>query len=222
MPEQRRPILRDDAEARRARSTAILQREQVPINPGLPVIESQTEVRLPSTEEVAMRAAATLVVALKAEGVPADALESVVRAYGLTSWLSPEERKFLAEARPSQRERDTHLWRYEASNVLLWSLGYVPTLDAPREQCDPGKLVALLKGRSRAQFVAAARLRSPAEILDQADLIYRYRWALVDAGINGRTPPAGLSNDVAMERHQALNWLLYHSDTAWDDITLDT
>jgi Domain of unknown function (DUF4272) len=70
--------------------------------------------------------------------------------------------------------------------------------------------------------VGRAVLRSKSEILDQADLIYRYRWALVDARYKGREPPAGLNPDVAMERHQVFNWLIEHSKTAWDDISLDT
>lgn len=196
--------------------------QHVPVNDWLPVIESETEVKLPSDEEVAMRAAATLVVALKGEGLDQGNVDTIVRDYDLSKWLSPKEAAFIANPAPSRSERDVQVWRYEAANALLWSLGLVDRLDAPKGGCDPRALAALLKNNTRAQFLARAKLRAPAEILDQADLIYRYRWALVDARINGRPPPAGLSDDVAMERHQALNWLVRHAEDAWDDISLDT
>src|SRR3954453_20468780 len=63
--DQRYPGLPADALRRRARSMARLRAEGVPLNEWLPVVESEAELRLPPTEEVAMRAAATLAVALK-------------------------------------------------------------------------------------------------------------------------------------------------------------
>ena len=69
---------------------------------------------------------------------------------------------------------------------------------------------------------AKARLRPQAEILDAADLIYRYNWAATDARINGRSAPAGLDGSVIYERHYALNWLIGYLDLPWDDISTDT
>lgn len=211
-----------DAEARRNRSNAILRGQGVPILASLPVIESEREVILPSQEEVTMRAVATLVVALKGEGLEQNDIDRLVARYDLTKWLSPDEAAFIADPRPSERDRLVHSWRYEAANTLLWTLSLVEHLGPPRSPCDPAALASLLKKYSRSELLAKAKLRPTAEILDEADLIYRYRWALVDAGDNKRPPPAGLSDDVAMERHQALNWIIYHAEQPWDEITLDT
>jgi hypothetical protein len=60
------------------------------------------------------------------------------------------------------------------------------------------------------------------QILDQADLIYRYHWAVVDARVKGKQPPAGLDPGIVYERHYALNWLIRYSDQEWDDISTDT
>ena len=60
------------------------------------------------------------------------------------------------------------------------------------------------------------------EILDEADLIYRYNWVCVDSRVNDKTPPAGLNGGVAYERHRALNWLICYLDLAWDDVRTDT
>jgi Domain of unknown function (DUF4272) len=47
--------------------------------------------------------------------------------------------------------------------------------------------------RPTAQFVADAKLRSLEQVLDEADLIYRYDWAVVDARVNHKPSPADLS-----------------------------
>ena len=220
--EQRFSNLPKDSLDRRARSNARLRAEGVPVNDWLPAIESEQDLRLLSTEEVAMRAAATMIVALKGHGMPQDKVDAVVRDYELSNWFSPHEAAFVADPNPSESESQVQTWRYEAANALLWSLGYVDRLDTPRELCDPAAIAPFILEQSRAQFLAGAKLRSKTEILDQADLTYRYRWALVDARMKGHLAPAGLSDDVAMERHQVFNWLMEHADTPWDEISLDT
>ena len=42
-----------------------------------------------------------------------------------------------------------------------------------------------------------AKLRSAKELLDEADLIYRYDWSCVDARINGAPPPVDRSGRSA-------------------------
>jgi hypothetical protein len=53
-------------------------------------------------------------------------------------------------------------------------------------------------------------------------MIYRYHWATVEAHMREQPMPAGLDNDVIMERHTALNWLIGYMDQPWDDVTTDT
>ena len=220
--EQRYPNLPKDAVARRARSNAVMETQGVPVNKWLPVIESEARVKQRPAEEILMRTIATLAVALKGEGLEQTEIDRIVRDYGLASALTPKEKAFIAEPAPNDKDKVSFSWRYEAENTLLWSLGLVDDLGPPREQCDPKTLVVLLRDNSREQLLAKVKPRPMPAILDQADLIYRYRWALDDARINGKDAPAGLNDDVAMERHQALNWLIRYEGQAWDDITLDT
>jgi hypothetical protein len=218
----RLPEVPADSLDRKRRSDARLRGEGVPVNLWLPVIESEADTALPSVEEVAMRGVAALVVAARASGMPQEQVNALVREYRLDDWFSPDERAFMAQAEPPAEERGIRRWRFEAANVLFWALGFVGHLGAPTAQCDPRALVALVQGQSRAALLAAARPRPVAEVLDEADLIYRYRWALVDARIKDAAAPAGLDDDVAMERHHAFNWLVQHADTDWDDISFDT
>lgn len=76
--------------------------------------------------------------------------------------------------------------------------------------------------RSVEQFRSDAVLRPVSQILDEADLIYRYHWAVVDARVNSKDTPAGLEGGVVYERHYSLNWLIGYMDQEWDEITTDT
>ncbi len=220
--EERYPDLPQSDVQRRSRSVAVMRAEGVPVNEWLPILALEEEVDLPSTEQVAMRAAAVLVVALKGHGMPQERVDNVSRDYGLAGWFSPNEAKFIRDPRPTVRERQIQTWRYEAAKALLWTLGFVDRLDGPRTLADPEELASFVLDHTREQFLVDATFRSKSEVLDQADLIYRYRWALVDARLQGLGSPAGLNADVAMERHQAFNWLIEHAEAGWDDISLDT
>ena len=211
-----------EAIQRKLRSETVLHGEGVPINRSLPVIESETDTKRRSKEEVAYRALALLVVAVKGEGLEQYIVEKLVREYGLDSHITPKERAFLTNTSPSRHERIQFTWRYEAAWTLLWALGYVEKLDKPVTICDVPRAVTFMKERKAKQFVADAKLRPFSQILDEADRIYRYHWAVVDARINQRSPPAGLEPGVTLERHYALNWLIGYMNQEWDDISTDT
>lgn len=111
---------------------------------------------------------------------------------------------------------------YEAYWVLLWALGYVNELSYPDTICDVPFAVSTLAEKSAQEFLQDANLRSHAEILDQADLMYRYNWAVKNNWIAGLAPPANLDGSIVQERHHTLNWLVGYSDDDWDHISTDT
>ncbi|HEY4283649.1 MAG TPA: DUF4272 domain-containing protein [Chthoniobacterales bacterium] len=211
-----------EALQRRARSEKVLAAEQVPINKGLPVIETEQEAKRRGKEEIAYRTLALLTVSIKGMGEEHSTIQRVVKDYGLAPYFSPKERAFIANPTPTLHERAPFSWRFESAWVLLWAMGYVGKLDKPTIPCDPADAVAFMRKRKPTQFIADAKLRPLSEILDQADRIYRYHWAVVDARINGKPTPAMLNPDVTMERHYALNWLIGYSDEEWDDVSTDT
>jgi len=93
----------------------------------------------------------------------------------------------------------------------------------PRPGADAGpKAVGVIVNLGRDRFVAQAALRPAGELLDAADLIYRYHWATREAELRGREPPAGLDPGVVMERHYALNWLIGYLGLDWDEVSTDT
>lgn len=211
-----------DAIARKERSMAQLRSEGVPVIEHLPAIESETDALRRDVETVAYRTMALLVVAVKGEGIEQSVIDDVITEYGLAPHFTPKEKAFLGDTAPPYQDRVQFTWRYEAACALLWALGYLPELGKPTAICDVANAVTTMRQRSAEQFIAEANLRPLPEILDQADLIYRYHWAVRDARINGRPVPAGLEPGVTLERHHALNWLIGYMDDAWDDVSTDT
>ena len=210
------------SEKRKARSEIILNKFKVPINKYLPYIEDEGEALVRNKEEVAKRAMALLVVAVKAEGLEQEIVDQLIQGYDLKNVLSPDEVKFISDKSTSQHEKTQFIWRYEAAWVLLWALGYVDELSYPNAICDVPAAITFLQQRTKEQFIADSNLRSISKILDEADLIYRYHWAVVDARINGKPSPSGIDSSVVLERHYTLNWLIGYMDQEWDDISTDT
>ena len=212
----------EEAEERRSRSVAILKKESVPVLDNLPLIETGAESTRRTTEQVATRAMALCIVAVKGEGIEQKFINDLVEKYKLAAAFTPEEKKFIDNPTPTEKERIQFAWQYECYRVMLWALNYVDTLERPDKICDVKLAVSFLRDNGREGFLKNAKLRPQKEILDAADLIYRYHWATVDARINGEDAPSGLDGGVVMERHYALNWLMGYMDQAWDDISTDT
>jgi hypothetical protein len=214
--------------ARRARSIEILKGEGVPFTEHLPAIEDEFESTRRTTEDVAKRAIALCLVAIKGEGVEESFWKAQIEQFGEPSGFpgdfTPKELAFIHNMTPSRRDLAQFSWRYECFWVMLWALGFVGKLGRPDQQCKVSIAYSFLKSRGREGFFKDAKLRSQAEILDEADLIYRYHWAVVDARINRREIPPWLAAGagVVMERHYSLNWLVGYMDQAWDDVTTDT
>ncbi|MEM7036260.1 MAG: DUF4272 domain-containing protein [Bacteroidota bacterium] len=212
-----------EAVARKARNLELLDELGVPVHQNWHPIEATAEARLRTEAEVADRALALVLVALKGEGLEQAIVERIAADFEIMPHLSPAEAAFIADPAPDQQHRVNFAWRYEALWTLLWALGFVDVLAYPGAICDVQ--TAVLKVRdagSRAAFHEAAQLRETAEILDQADLIFRLNWACVDARLRGEDAPAELEKGVVYERHYTLNWLRSHLDADWDHVRTDT
>lgn len=95
-------------------------------------------------------------------------------------------------------------------------------LAKPSQICDVEFAARTMAERTTSQFIEDSELRPIADILDQADLIYRYHWAVRNALTRGQQVPAALDPGVTEERHHALNWLIGYGKQAWDNVTTNT
>ena len=164
-----------------------------------------------------------MAVAGKGERAPAALVSRFVTDFRVRPKLTALERAFMDDPHPPERDFMQFSWRYEALRVLLWSLGYLPALPRPEGPDDPSALGSIVLGATEAAFRERARLRSPSDLLDLSDLLYRYHWAVRDARLRGNDPPAGLHPGVVLEWDHSSRWLVgYDDQEEWDEISCDT
>lgn len=212
-----------EAWERKARSIAFLKAQGVPTLDTLPMIEDSASSKIRSPKIIAERLVACTITAVGGETGDKAFVAQLIREFGAEKLLTPEEKLFVTRKMSSQQDRVQFSWRYERSWVLLWALGYIERLDYPPSICDVPKLAGLLHGKSVEQIIREAKPRSAREILDEADLIYRLNWAVVDERVNKSAEvPEKVEKGVVEERHAALNWLIGYMDQEWDDISTDT
>ncbi len=209
-----------EAAARKRRSLEILKAEGVPFIAHLPVIETEPESHRRAVDEVSVRAMALMVVAANGEGAPPEMPKQITEAFSLSDAFTPEEKTFLDDPSPSQDLCNQYSFRYEANWALMWSLGFIESLDRPDHMCDVAVTIPIMQTNGREGMIAKAALRPQHEILDATDLIYRYHWAVRDAFIHGSEIPTDLHPGVVQQRHHALNWLI--SNLRWDDVDTPT
>jgi hypothetical protein len=212
--------LYQDQIMRKAWAEDVLTEQGIPINKHLPCIEDGLQVRLRSEQEVADRLLALTIVAVKGEGLEQEHVDGIIEDRNARGLFTPAERAFIDDPAPSEHDRIQFAWRYESAWTLFWALNFTEgPLPFPGTICDVPLLVETVRDTSD---LAKNGLHSANNILNEADLIYRYHWAVRQASIDGEFAPGGLDGGVVMERHKALNWLICYCDDDWDDVTTDT
>lgn len=217
-------------EARKERSNKFLAEQGVPVNIHLPAIVGDEDVSIRSKNELIDRLLALTYVCVYGELTrdesvkeARDGLSWFAERYGVFDFLSPAENAFVSSDAPEEQTIIDMVWRYECLWVAAWALGFIPELSYPETICDVAQLTGIVADfKSRDEILTKSKMRSAKEILDEADLIYRYDWACIDAMLKEQPAPAGLNGEVVLERHRMLNWLISYDDAAWDDVRTDT
>lgn len=208
---------------RKEQSIEILKQNNIPYIDWLPVIESAEEVQPRSAERIAKRAISCLWMIQVACDIDNGRYDHEIKYYVINVLTKmqaldalTEKEKAILHEEVSQQDVINMIWKYEAYWVLLWALGIVEELNYPENivDCDFA-IQAVVSVSTFEEFMTKVRLREIEEILDQADLIYRYDWACVNARLKQEQAPAQLNSSVVVERHGALNWLI-HSEDDWD------
>jgi hypothetical protein len=216
-------VVSAEALKRKNRSIKFLREKNVPIMDELPVIEDSKSSKIRTPKQISERIVGCMICAVGGETGDKQLTAQLVDEYSAKGFLTAAEKKFLSSGIDERQQRVQFSWRYERVWVLLWALGYIDRLDYPPSICDMPKLVGLIKGKSAEQLAREAKPRGQMEILDEADLIYRLNWAVVDERVNKRVAvPKDVEKGVIEERHAALNWLIGYLNQEWDEITTDT
>lgn len=206
---------------RKKRSQEVVKALGLPWLETLPVVEDETEVAPRTREEVVSRCLATALCAVKGETNDQKLVDGVVTTFAARSFFSPKELTFIRDPKTSERERTNFSWRYECVHVFLWALAYLPELKPPHAIAEVATEMAIIRDKGPAGFTRDAKPRPLSEILDQADLYYRLHWAVIELRLKG-THNAKANEEIIVERHRALNWLIRYMGQEWDDVTTDT
>ena len=219
------------AEERKQQSIALLKEQGVPYIEHLPVIETADNVRLRSAEEIARRAICCLITIQLACDIQNQQdvedsrlfMTGLLDRFGVRLFLTEKE-KAIFDGTSTEQDWVNMVWKYEAYWPLIWALGLVDSLAFPDQICDCQKAIEVVSTKATFdEFMKDVQLRPIDDILDEADLIFRYDWACVDARIKGEPAPAGLNSEVVYERHWGLNWLIdADGQNDWDLVSCNT
>ncbi len=210
----------ESARQRKDRTMKLMADKKLKPLAGLPTIIADEQVQLRDANEVARRAICLCALAAESEADSDFDATAFLKKHGLFNSLSPMEVAFLKNKKRTAQENSSMTWRYEALHVLLWSLGQVDEVGFPDTQSD-AKILLKLALDDPQKLLAAPKLRSTAELLDQADVLYRCMWICRDARGQSK-PPGGLSTSIVYERLYAINWLVRHGNAEWDNVQTDS
>ncbi|WP_211463530.1 DUF4272 domain-containing protein [Collimonas silvisoli] len=208
------------AAARKTRSEAHLAHAKLPIDPTLPPLSPELSALARTPEEIAARAICLCICAARAEGLEQQVAVSLTHDLGVAQHLRPRESDFLnAQADPGIEGR-LFQWGYEACWVLLWVLGRIERLDDPVAMCDPQRVAAIITtAKSIERLIGTCR--SDGDILDAADLTWRFLGICRQAVPSYQNAPGGVICQVVAQRQYAFQWLLDPARQPWEDIVVD-
>jgi hypothetical protein len=189
----------------------------VSISPAVPLLDVGVQLR--NKDDIANRLFCLNAVAAVSYGFDRSQAIEWLRQEQLDSLLTKSEFRFLNHGDGDVTSYQTQV---EGMWALAWALCLVPELDFWKD-CDD-RFVALLPNLKKhercIEWRRRSQLRSTEDIVAALDLSYCLHWAVREAELSGKYPPAGIKAYVVVERRRALEWLL--GDEPWDSVSLDT
>lgn len=187
--------------------------------------EKQIIEEIRSAEDVAYRALILFCITGLAAGADRSEIATWLSEHDLWGKLAPSEAGFIDTPSPTHQQLINASWLSERLVMIIWALGKLRELPAPDEQCDLSVFQDLLPPFADVgvhEFIATARLRSPAELIAMADETMGLHWEARDAQINGHPTARDVDLEIIQERHHAINWVIGYGALDWDDVTTDT
>ncbi|MFJ7736934.1 DUF4272 domain-containing protein [Lysinibacillus sp. NPDC097287] len=224
-------VTSEEGEQRKNKTIVYLNEKGISFINSLPQLPPLAHYQFRTQEDIARRAVALLIVIQYACDVvqggdiheSKDFFMNMLQRYGVDEYLTNKERDFFHTEEPNRQEAVDISWQYEAYWVLIWALGLVDTLDFPDDVCDCEYAIKVVSScESFEHFYVKTSMRNKAEIMDEADKIYRLHWACVNSRIHEQEAPAGMNESIIIERRRGLFWMMGHLDEEWDHISMDT
>ena len=196
-------------EIRKELSELTLHKRGIRLNLQLPTIESEDEIHLRSSHEVMQRMLALADICAYPQHLAA----------GTKPAYSQNEQALLDGNADEQSTLKLQTASRHALCFLMWAAGLQSKPGMPDQHCGQPDLNKI----PRQNDTAAIQLRSKTEILDWADLLYRFHWAVRHAHLQNRPVPGRLDAGAVEAWHRAVNWLICYEDEAdWDKVSTET
>jgi len=170
-------------------------------------------------EHVVRRFIALTILVSNAEGLESHVALDLAGHFHITNEYTVDERKFIENPNKEPNSSRLFQWQYERAWVLLWALGFIDDLGSAAKPCDgrvPGEILRQL-GTTGA-ILEESKLRAKEEILDLADLYYRFNEIRKHYYERGKEIPASLEPAVVYERHFGLSWLIGFGQKEWEEL----
>jgi hypothetical protein len=205
-------------EEAKAASHEFLVRHGIQVNDFLPQIESPSDLRARSAEEIARRCMVLCHVIGIGFGGDSRQLKAALEEFDLWQYASPTEQDLLNRTEHTDQEKIDAIWLTECVQSLAWCLGLVE-LDHFRQSDDELASNFPEPFTDPRNFIAESTKRPFNEIYQQLDLHYRLHWAARNARLKGT--PCPVSEEWIEERRKGLEWAI-NADTEWDEVPLST
>jgi hypothetical protein len=187
-----------------------------------PAVEDYTKRYPRSARQIAVRTVILQGVVAVACKVDAGPIVEWFHEQRIWRSVTPQERAFLQNRKPTRQQRGTFHWHQEAEWTLLWVIGKVESLGLPTRCCDTRRLVDEIipdLGSDIAGFVSSAELRPPGVLLAEDDRTYNLWCQAHAANRKGQPLPEDLNWGVLYERRYAFEWL--DGVEPWDEVSCD-
>ncbi len=217
-----------NAQQIKQKSIEQLQEEGIRYIEHLPALFDVEEVQMRTTEEIAKRFIAAILVTTmcfeiqngtKDENM--EWLENMFKKFSIQTDDLTEKEKNILYGEPTGQDLVNGTWKYEAEWILFWALGFSDEIGFPDSIAPTNSMIQFLASCKNLQEVIwKAKIRNKEEILQMADLFYRYHWVVTDYRVNGQEIGRDMNTGVVMERRAGLWWLIFSHDkeiSDWDN-----
>ena len=211
-------------ELRKELSELMLHKRGIRINLQLPLIESEDEIHLRSSDDVSQRLIALCLMHQFVQSEQRQAVIDLIESAQLQACFSPEERSYLFSGAEMSEETSTIYQQAQALYFLLWA-GGLEDIGMPDGKQQESVVEQLWRqvNTDATLLQKTIKLRSKTLLLDWADLLYRLHWAVRHAQITGKPTPGRLDAHAVHAWHQAANWMIQYDDEHdWDKVSTET
>ena len=210
-------IFDEDDNNRITKNMNLLKEKNIPYIEHMKAIPFNSCTNLRSKEEIINRMLADYAVATCAlyslEGkvnIIPSVLNQMDEKLNLKSVISPEDIKFLnamSEQKVSKQSLQDATWAFEECAMLMWALSLIEKPNSNNE-CNVEELDKFFfNTKNYDELKSQCSLKSKNEILEHADLLFRYHWACRETRMQGKPLPQ-LNEMIVQEQRRGLEWVL--------------